>query len=344
IIQNTCPEKEDSNSETESSKSVKESSLDSATKDVHAIKYEMSKAKERCMACFQYLHSHLQILSIEDLKGTRIEHGFKRALMSCFGQDVDTFTKSSGTDSEVQDDSSRSRNDTDADDADIKPISDEKPMAEARCKYHQRERMVNGINHSRMYHSANTVPKSVLTRTGLKPVNSVRPVNPKMSFQRRTTYNNENVFQKVNTVLGNEVYAIKALGCWVWRSKKNVIDHVSKQNSASMTLKRFNSIDVQVRFKSIMAWVPTRRYFSHLPRSGKDIITLQELMVLRTILSKKEKSLEIDLMQTKQIYDDAYTKLIKKVKKLEQTVKSSQASEMLKDLKKIYMQAERPRR
>ncbi|GKB02928.1 hypothetical protein Tco_0831017 [Tanacetum coccineum] len=52
FIQNTCSEKEDSNSETASSKSVKECSLNSETKDVHAIKYKMSKAKERCMAYF----------------------------------------------------------------------------------------------------------------------------------------------------------------------------------------------------------------------------------------------------------------------------------------------------
>ncbi|GJV51090.1 hypothetical protein Tco_1446831 [Tanacetum coccineum] len=45
VIQNTCSEKEDSNSEIASSKSVKESSLDYATKDVHTIKYKMSKAK-----------------------------------------------------------------------------------------------------------------------------------------------------------------------------------------------------------------------------------------------------------------------------------------------------------
>ncbi|GJR75696.1 hypothetical protein Tco_0088061 [Tanacetum coccineum] len=63
VIQNTCSEKEDSNSETASSKSVKESSLNSETKDVHAIKYKMSKAKERCMTYFRYLHSHLQVLS-----------------------------------------------------------------------------------------------------------------------------------------------------------------------------------------------------------------------------------------------------------------------------------------
>ncbi|GKE92565.1 hypothetical protein Tco_1573660, partial [Tanacetum coccineum] len=47
VIQNTCFEKEDSNSETASNKLVKECSLNSETKDVHAIKYKMSKAKER---------------------------------------------------------------------------------------------------------------------------------------------------------------------------------------------------------------------------------------------------------------------------------------------------------
>ncbi|GJY47942.1 hypothetical protein Tco_0437898 [Tanacetum coccineum] len=92
IKQNTCSEKEDRNLKTASSKSEKESSLNSETKDVHAIKYKMSKAKERCMAYFRSLHSHLQVLSKYDLKGTRIEHGFKRAFMSLFGQDKETFT------------------------------------------------------------------------------------------------------------------------------------------------------------------------------------------------------------------------------------------------------------
>ncbi|GKA78222.1 hypothetical protein Tco_0784759 [Tanacetum coccineum] len=193
---------EGQNSETASNKSVKESSLDYATKDVHAIKYKMSKAKERFMAYFRSLHSHLQVLSKQDLKGTRIEHEFKRAFMSLFGQDADTFTstmllnvdqlqkqldkdefqedgsmaafwlksvaertchqrqydrrvnkrqmqtqeskidtgkavdndlvitESSGTESEVQDDNSRSGNDPDADDVNIIPIYDEEPIAE----------------------------------------------------------------------------------------------------------------------------------------------------------------------------------------------------------------------
>ncbi|GKE03379.1 hypothetical protein Tco_1395397, partial [Tanacetum coccineum] len=41
---------------------------------------------------FRSLHSHLQVLSKADLKGTHVEHGFRREFMLIFGQDVDTFT------------------------------------------------------------------------------------------------------------------------------------------------------------------------------------------------------------------------------------------------------------
>nr|GEV73757.1 hypothetical protein [Tanacetum cinerariifolium] len=87
IIEIACSGKENSHSETAFNKLVKERSLDSKTKDVHAIKYKMLKEKEKCMAYFRSLHSHLQVLFKEDLKGTRIEHGLKRAFMSLFGQE-----------------------------------------------------------------------------------------------------------------------------------------------------------------------------------------------------------------------------------------------------------------
>ncbi|GKE11838.1 hypothetical protein Tco_1415389 [Tanacetum coccineum] len=69
---------------------------------------------------------------------------------------------------------------------------------------------------------------------------------------------------------------------------------------------------------------------SPLPRvyslgSDEDSLSLNELTVLCTSLSKKVKSLESDLKQTKQTYKTALTKLIKRVKKLEQTIKTSQA-------------------
>ncbi|GJV60862.1 putative ribonuclease H-like domain-containing protein [Tanacetum coccineum] len=76
--------------------------------------------------------------------------------------------------------------------------------------------------------------------------------------------------------------------------------------------------------------VPTSPYDSPLSRvntlgSDEGSMTLLEMTVLCTTLSKKVESLEADLKQTKKVYGAAYTKLIKKVKKLEKTVKSNQA-------------------
>nr|GEW27908.1 hypothetical protein [Tanacetum cinerariifolium] len=50
------------------------------------------KAQERCMVSYRLLHSHLKLLSNNDLKGTRTEYGFKRAFATLFGQDLKTFT------------------------------------------------------------------------------------------------------------------------------------------------------------------------------------------------------------------------------------------------------------
>ncbi|GKE89302.1 hypothetical protein Tco_1566777, partial [Tanacetum coccineum] len=57
----------------------------------------------------------------------------------------------------------------------------------------------------------------------------------------------------VNAVRTNQVNVVQASACWVWMPKNRVIDHVSKNNNASVTLKRFDYIDAQGRFKSVMA-------------------------------------------------------------------------------------------
>ncbi|GJU04209.1 hypothetical protein Tco_1114547 [Tanacetum coccineum] len=54
-------------------------------------------------------------------------------------------------------------------------------------------------------------------------------------------------------------------------------------------------------------------------------LSLNELTDICTSLSKKVESLESELKQTKQTYNAALTKLIKRVKKLEQIIKTSQA-------------------
>ncbi|GJT88802.1 ribonuclease H-like domain-containing protein [Tanacetum coccineum] len=105
-------------------------------------------------------------------------------------------------------------------------------------------RRVNHHNSHKMSYphpKRNFVPKAVLMKTGMRPVNAAKP---------KAAH---------NAVKGNRFNAVKASACWVWMPKNRVVDHVSKNISASVTLKRFNYIDAQGRFKSVMAWVPLRR-------------------------------------------------------------------------------------
>ncbi|GJU84472.1 hypothetical protein Tco_1292018 [Tanacetum coccineum] len=73
-----------------------------------------------------------------------------------------------------------------------------------------------------------------------KNVNAVRP---------KTIVNIARPKAVVNTVQGNNVNVVKASACWVWKPKTKVLDHVSKHNSASTILKRFDYIDAQGRSK-----------------------------------------------------------------------------------------------
>nr|GEV81118.1 ribonuclease H-like domain-containing protein [Tanacetum cinerariifolium] len=123
----------------------------------------------------------------------------------------------------------------------------EPSMNKARCKCHQRERMVNGTNHSRVIHNATTVPKAMLTRTGFKPVNSVRPVNSKRKFFKKINTANEKVNTArpnsavLNAVRANKGKAVKASECWVWRP--------IKLDNASIILKKHTYIDARGRSK-----------------------------------------------------------------------------------------------
>nr|GEW11558.1 RNA-directed DNA polymerase, eukaryota [Tanacetum cinerariifolium] len=65
-------------------------------------------------------------------------------------------------------------------------------------------------------------------------------------------------------------------------------------------------------------------------RSDEERMQHNELMDLVTKLSDRVLALEEDLKQTKKVYGGAYTKLIMKVKKLEKTVKTSQAKRKAK--------------
>ncbi|GJW03329.1 hypothetical protein Tco_1562185 [Tanacetum coccineum] len=71
---------------------MKSLNSNSQERELHQLQQMQQKAKERCMTYFGSLQSLLQVLLNEDLKGTRTEHGFKRAFISLFGQNVETFT------------------------------------------------------------------------------------------------------------------------------------------------------------------------------------------------------------------------------------------------------------
>nr|GEU39498.1 copia protein [Tanacetum cinerariifolium] len=130
------------------------------------------------------------------------------------------------------------------------------------------------------------VPKLMLLGKKFKSssaVNTARPVN---TAHPKTAMNDVKPRPKavLNVIKGNKVYAVKASAGWVWKPKIKILDHVSRHNSASITLKKYDYIDAQNRSKSVMAWVPKRYYeeidggyvaFGGKPKGGK--ITGKEL-------------------------------------------------------------------
>ncbi|GJR78962.1 ribonuclease H-like domain-containing protein, partial [Tanacetum coccineum] len=92
----------------------------------------------------------------------------------------------------------------------------------------------------------------------------------------------------------------------------------------------FSNLIFEAMVKNLDKEATPMPYESPLPRvyslrSDEGSLSLNELTVLCTSLSKKVESLESELKQTKQTYSIALTKLIQRVKKLEQTIKTSQA-------------------
>nr|GEY44976.1 hypothetical protein [Tanacetum cinerariifolium] len=122
--------------------------------------------------------------------------------------------------------------------------------------------------------------EAAVTFNTARPVNTAHPkrimnaVKPRSCFSNsvhlifkrpindRTSSKNSRINQKVNTVRakhvntarpkavlnvvqGNQVNAVKALACWVWRLKHKVLDHVSRNNGVSISFKRFDYVDAQ---------------------------------------------------------------------------------------------------
>ncbi|GJX51692.1 hypothetical protein Tco_0278537 [Tanacetum coccineum] len=94
-------------------------------------------------------------------------------------------------------------------------------------------------------------------------------------FNQQTTLNNRSLNNKVNTTKVNSVNtakgkkvtsvvreqwinAVKSSTCWVWRPKRNIVDHTSK-NSRSYICKQFDYVDLtdRLKFRSLKCWLYT---------------------------------------------------------------------------------------
>ncbi|GJZ29096.1 hypothetical protein Tco_0573743 [Tanacetum coccineum] len=84
-----------------------------------------------------------------------------------------------------------------------------------------------------------TVKRPIHMNTSFKNNN----INQRVNTVRGKEVNTARPKAVVNVVKGNNVNAVKASACWVWKPKTKVLDHVSKHNSASITLKKFDYID-----------------------------------------------------------------------------------------------------
>ncbi|GJZ51784.1 hypothetical protein Tco_0606299 [Tanacetum coccineum] len=86
--------------------------------------------------------------------------------------------------------------------------------------------------------------------------NKITAANNSNFNKRVNTFNDKNVnFARPNTVVntarpkavlsvikGNKRNVVKASACWVWRPKHKVLDHVSRNNGASKSFKRFDYV------------------------------------------------------------------------------------------------------
>ncbi|GKA04236.1 ribonuclease H-like domain-containing protein [Tanacetum coccineum] len=92
---------------------------------------------------------------------------------------------------------------------------------------------------SKIAHS--TIKRLIHKNTTFKSIN----INQRVNTVRGKKFNTARPKAVVNVVKGNNVNVVKASACWVWKLKTKVLDHVSKHNSASITLKKFDYIDAQ---------------------------------------------------------------------------------------------------
>ncbi|GJR52713.1 hypothetical protein Tco_1403234 [Tanacetum coccineum] len=140
VVINTCSKKEDTNSETASSKSFS-LDYDSQITNKYFVEYTGIEVKYFKDTLLQHMGNVKKSIAERTRHQRHYDRRVNNRQMQTQVSKIDTgkavdvdlvVTKSSGTESEVQDDSSRSRNDTYTEDTNIRPIYDKEPMTEVQ--------------------------------------------------------------------------------------------------------------------------------------------------------------------------------------------------------------------
>ncbi|GJT98861.1 ribonuclease H-like domain-containing protein [Tanacetum coccineum] len=126
------------------------------------------------------------------------------------------------------------------------------------------------------------VPKVKIAEIFNKP--SFAKINFVKSTEQGTKVNTARPKAVLSAVKGNKGNIVKASACWVWRPKHKVLDHVSSNNGASMSFKRFDYIDahagIQFNYEEIDGGFVTFRGNSKRGKiTGKGIENLIDLRV-----------------------------------------------------------------
>ncbi|GKA60429.1 putative ribonuclease H-like domain-containing protein [Tanacetum coccineum] len=134
--------------------------------------------------------------------------------------------------------------------------------------------MKSGLVSLNTARQVNTAHPKIIMNSARPMTNLYKTVHStvKTPIHKNTTFKNSNFNQRVNTVKdknvntarpkavvnvarpkavvndvkGNNVNVVKASACWVWKPKTKVLDYVSKHNSASITLKKFDYGNPQI--------------------------------------------------------------------------------------------------
>ncbi|GJR93648.1 putative ribonuclease H-like domain-containing protein [Tanacetum coccineum] len=117
------------------------------------------------------------------------------------------------------------------------------------------------VNHQNFSNSRRDfAPTVVLTKSGIVPISAVGKALQEQQHQLVNSVNTAKENKVTSTVREQGINAVKSSACWIWRPKRNVIDHISKDSRSYMT-KRFDYVDPQGRLNGCSRHMTRNKFY-----------------------------------------------------------------------------------